>query len=185
MREFVIHLQDLAEDGKDYDLPIRPEWLTEMLQDAQLKSDPSAGPGRLTMHVQRNGQDVLVQGRVEARLIATCGRCLGDVSLGVATPLAVLFSARPDRPEPTEQDLTPEDLDREYFSGPQIVLDEVVRDHLVLEVPMQPVCDPDCSPLQIPEGVKPPAEAFDKRSRVDPRLAGLKDLAAKLPRDKE
>jgi uncharacterized metal-binding protein YceD (DUF177 family) len=49
---------------------------------------------------------------------------------------------------------------------------------------MQPLCSPDCKGIPIPERVLPPGKDFGGEGSVDPRLAPLNDLKAKLSEDK-
>ena len=56
-------------------------------------------------------------------------------------------------------------------------MDNIVREFLILEVPMQPLCSEDCAGIDIPAHVKAP-EDF---GAVDPRLAPLMKLKGALP----
>jgi uncharacterized metal-binding protein YceD (DUF177 family) len=50
----------------------------------------------------------------------------------------------------------------------------------VLEMPMQPLCSPDCTGIAVPKHVRPPEAAFGS-DKVDPRLAPLQRLRDKVP----
>jgi uncharacterized protein len=136
---------------------------------------------------QRSGDDILVTGHIKGRIVAECIRCLEDAVIDVDTQLASLFTARGEghRPKPEEEDLSPEELAREFYSGEDIVLDEVVRDAIILEVPMQPLCREDCPGIAVPDHVRPPADFGERKSAdgVDPRLSGLKALADQLKKE--
>jgi uncharacterized metal-binding protein YceD (DUF177 family) len=55
---------------------------------------------------------------------------------------------------------------------------------MILEVPMQPLCRPDCPGIEIPEHVRPPKD-FGANQDADPRFAPLKELASKIQQKKE
>jgi uncharacterized protein len=74
-----------------------------------------------------------------------------------------------------------EDVPREEFSGNEIPLDELVREHIVLELPMQPLCGDACPGIPIPAHVRPPADVFAEPGAVDPRLAPLQRLRDNVP----
>jgi uncharacterized metal-binding protein YceD (DUF177 family) len=76
--------------------------------------------------------------------------------------------ARPAPDDAEELDL--EGPDRETFAGDAIVLDGLVRELLLLEVPMQPLCRDDCPGIAVPEHVKGPADLFGDAGR--PRTLG-------------
>lgn len=187
MAEFTVQLRDIDDVGNDYAFTLSSEWMTRELADCQLR--PGQEPASLTLHVQMNGRDILLNGRVRASLLAECSRCLGDVPCRVDTSVIALLSPAPgsERHPPRDDDeveLSEEDTYRAHYSGTQIVLDELVREHLILEVPMQPVCRADCAGIAVPEHVRPPAEIFESPP-VDPRLAPLLKFKDKVPRNKE
>jgi uncharacterized protein len=178
---------------------MNPTWLDSHLQDAALRHDPELGAGELEVHVQDNGGgEYLVTGTLRAHVLTECGRCLGEAKLAVDTTIATMFArvaGRPgaaghgsDRRTKTEryerhadQDDEDDDLPREEFSGNEIQLDELVREHIVLEVPMQPLCGDACPGIAIPAHLRPPEDAFPGAGAVDPRLAPLQRLRDNVP----
>jgi len=187
MAELTIQLRDIDDVGKDFAFTLQPAWMEQELADCQLRPD---GEGELELHVQLNGNDVLLQGHVRAKLVAECGRCLGDVPCSVDTDVIALLSPAPGEghrhgsDSDEELELSEQDTYRAHYSGNEIVLDELVREHLILEVPMQPLCRPDCPGIPVPEHIRPPADVFDKPA-VDPRLAPLMKFKDKVPPKKE
>ena len=183
MAEFVLKVQDVDERGKDYEFPLTAAWLDAALSETPLRRDPAAPEGRFSLHAQRNGHDILVRGELETDLLVDCSRCLGDTKVHVHAPLTALLTSGADS-IPEEVELSSEDLDRARFVGNEVVLDEIAREHIVLECPMQPLCSDACPGIEIPDHLKPPAEEFGGAG-VDPRLAPLQQLKGKLSRNKE
>jgi uncharacterized protein len=181
MAELVLHVQNIDEEGKDFSFELKPAWLDVLLHDASLRADPAYGPATLQVHAQQNGVEYLVNGTLQAHLLTECGRCLADAKIPVDVHVATLYSRVSGKTLPKVQELTDDDLQREEFVGQEIVLDGLVREHLVLEVPMQPLCTPDCRGIPVPEHVRPPADVFASDGSVDPRLAPLLRLRDKVP----
>lgn len=182
MPQFVLKLQDIDSVGRQYSWPVRTEWLASELKGTDLSVDAARGEGRLDVTAQRSGADVLVTGRVSAGIVAECVRCLEDAKIAVDAELASLFTARGvgHRPPSDEEDLSPEELMREFFSGEEIVLDEVIREQIILDVPMQPLCREDCPGIEVPAHVRPPADfGAEAGEDLDPRMAPLKNLVAR------
>jgi uncharacterized protein len=181
MSEFEIKVTELEEGGKSFDLPVDPAWLDRVLDTPELRAAPDA-PGRLTFYASLSGTDVVVRGRIRTAVVAPCARCLADSRIDVDADLTALFSKRSDvRAAGGEIELMPEDLDREVYSGDTISLDAIVRDQVVLEVPMQVRCSEQCPGLAVPEHVRGPSSlaagpTLDGKA-VDPRLAPLLALA--------
>jgi uncharacterized protein len=183
MAEFVLKVQDVDDRGKDYEFPLTAAWLDSALGETPLRRDPAAGEGRFSLHAQRNGHDILVRGQLEADLLVDCARCLGDTRVHVQAPLTALLTSGADA-LPEDVELGSDDgIDRARFVGNEVVLDEIVREHIVLECPMQPLCSDACPGIAIPDHVKPHAEDFG--GGVDPRLAPLEQLRGKLSGNKE
>jgi uncharacterized protein len=187
MPELVLKVQDIDDRGKDYDFELTPVWLDAALADTSLRRDPSAGSGELHVHAQRNGREIFVTGDLDAELLVPCGRCLGDAKLPVHTTLTALLvpGSKADlATDPEEGELGEDEPERAYYEGHEVVLDELVREHLLLEAPMQPLCSADCKGIEIPPHLRPPAEDFGD-GKTDPRLRPLEKLRARLSGDKE
>jgi uncharacterized protein len=199
MSEFALQVVDIDEHGKDYSFELKQPWVEASLADANLHVDPDAGPGHLEVHAQKNGTEYLVTGHVRANLTTECVRCLGVAHVPVDTRFATLFvrSANAGHHGPghgghagkaghadeeIEVDEDDDELSREEFSGHEIVLDALIREYLVLETPMQPLCSEECTGIAVPKHVRPPEDVFgSSESKVDPRLAPLLRLRDKVP----
>lgn len=186
MASFVLQIQDLESSGKDWNFKISADWLASALRDSELRSDPSADPGRLHIQAQRSGIDVVVQSAIEARVVAECSRCLNNVPLDLSLSLTTLFTpASVGSASAIDEDDEADDLDREHYSGTEIVLDDLIREHIVLEAPMQPLCSESCPGIEIPEHVRPPEGVFGKEVRKESPFAALNKLKAKLAKNEE
>jgi uncharacterized protein len=183
MSAFVLQIQDLDESGKDWNFAIGADWLASALADTELRPGPQEG--RLQVHAQRNGMDVLVQGHIATQLTATCARCLKDVALDVDLALTALFSPEHTRPEDSEEiDVRLDEVNRDYYGGREIVLDPMIREYLLLETPMKPLCSEGCEGIAVPEHLRPPEQVFGD-SAPDARLAPLLKLKEALTKNEE
>lgn len=179
MSAFVLHLADFAASGeKAYEFPIPHEWLEEALADTEYGAPPAdAEPGSLEVTGRKMGADVLADGRIEVTLRVPCARCTETIDWPVDLHFTQLFTPRGAYEEQHAEDeveLTPQDLERETFTGDEIALDALVRENLILEVPMTPRCPEGCSAPEI-------AAILDKPEEKKPGpLAGLLDLKDKI-----
>jgi uncharacterized protein len=182
MSAFVLQIQDLDESGRDWSFAIGRDWLESALAGTELRA--GSRDGRLTVHAQRNGYDVLVQGRIEAQVVATCARCLEDAPLEVDLALAVLFSPQHTRPDGGDVDVRLDEVNRDYYAGREIALDPMVREYLLLETPMKPLCSEACEGILVPPHIQPPQDVFGE-SAPDARLAPLLKLKEALTKNEE
>ena len=183
MSAFVLQIQDLDESGKDWRFAVGREWLASALADSELRPGPE--DGELQVHAQRNGADVLVQGHISGKLAATCARCLGEVPLDLDLALTALFSPEHTRPDEDEEiEVRLDEVNRDYYGGREIVLDSMIREYLLLEAPMKPLCSESCEGIAVPEHVRPPEEVFGE-SAPDARFAPLLKLKEQLTKNEE
>ena len=183
MSEFVLQVQEIDESGKEYSFAVTHAWLRHELSDTEVRPDEDEPEGHLRLHAQRQGSDLVLHGHLRARLVTECARCLADALVPVDVEVGLLLTARGVelRAEPDELELTPEDLDREFYTGDRVVLDPVVREHLLVEVPIKPLCREDCPGIAVPASVAGPRDLSPRTGGgVDPRLAPLKNLVGKL-----
>jgi uncharacterized metal-binding protein YceD (DUF177 family) len=196
MASLVIPIHNLDTHGKDYVFALDRAWLDHAFEGTGVRGDAAANDGAVEVHAQRNGREILVHGKAHARLVTECGRCLKDLPLAVACDLAALYAPMEGTghgqghghgaDEEEDADIDPNEPDREFYSGEQVAIDELVRDYLLLEIPMQPRCDLgwSCPNLDVPEHMRGADGVHSESSgeeRIDPRLMPLKKLAKGEP----
>lgn len=121
-----------------------------------------------TARISRTPQGLLVQTEVEAMIQSECVRCLTDTDQALKADFTELYAFSLRNTSESEL-ILPED----GF----IDLGPLVREYLVLEIPINPLCRPDCIGLCAVCG-EPQGDQFHVHEveSGDPRLAVLKDL---------
>lgn len=145
----------------------------------EVGTDIIAVPAGTTLQVDARFESVLegvlATGTVEGVAQGSCVRCLEPVSLPVQAPFQELF-AYADR-ACHHQEVGDDDEDLSVLDGDLLDLEPVLRDAVVLQLPFQPVCRPDCPGLCAQCGAllaDYPGHAHDN---IDPRWASLQALA--------
>ena len=122
-------------------------------------------------HLTQTGQGILVQARFDANVEAECVRCLGDFNQNVIATIDELFthaSEKADDPQTTISDQATIDLT------------PMVREVFLIDMPIQPTCEPDCAGLCPHCGEnRNEVECSHPDSGIDPRMAVLKTLLSK------
>jgi DUF177 domain-containing protein len=129
--------------------------LVEDLADLGGSAARVAGPVRLAVSLQRIPEGIVVRGAVRARWRADCSVCLREIERDLDVHADELFE-----PDPVEGETYP-------ILGHEIDLEQLVRDTVLLELPLAPHCDEPC------EAAAPAGDAEDP---VDPRWAVLSEL---------
>jgi uncharacterized protein len=104
---------------------------------------PAAGMVRLL----RTDAGILVQGRIGTTIRLTCSRCLAEFVVGLQTAVEEEFRASGQFA--TDHRTSDEAADPALQIDDQHTLDlrEVVRQQLLLALPLHPVCRPECAGL--------------------------------------
>ena len=144
-----------------------------LLKDEWELTEPVTGQVRVT----NARQNVVVRGKAKTTVVLQCSRCLGDFGfpvdliLDVVVPLSTfnahLGALRVSDDGADGMELSPEDIAL-LFQEHALDVDELVRQAIVLEIPIQPLCEPNCPGL-------PEAQAYVERE-ADPRLSALQNL---------
>jgi len=153
---------------------------------------PTGADVELDLRLESVVEGVLVSGAATVPLSGECGRCLEPVSDELTVDLQELFSydgdaRRGHAPAPDGDEETAR------MEGDLLDLEPVLRDAVVLALPLTPLCREDCSGLCAECGVRlddlPAGEREEHgHDAPDPRWAGLAgalDPQTSTPQDQE
>lgn len=135
-----------------------------------------AGPdtAHVIISVFRFKKKVLAEGSIKTTVSLNCSRCLKAVAYPVETMFREEYNPAEDLDREEEQELTGRELDLSYYSNDELDISDLIREQVLLAVPMKPLCVEDCKGL-CPKCGKDLNEGACgcKTDEVDPRLAPL------------
>jgi uncharacterized protein len=138
---------------------------------------PAGAEVELDLTLQAVSEGVLVTGTASGPVAGECTRCLEPFTDHLELELTELF-AYPD--SATEQTTEEDEIYR--LVDDMIDLEPVLVDAVGLELPLQPLCEPDCAGLCPECGVRMAIAGSDHSHEIlDPRWAGLANFAADSP----
>ena len=105
---------------------------------------PEGGDLHLEMQLEDVSDGVLVTGVVTAPLVGECARCLDEFTSSTQVRFCELFATDPGESED----------DGYLLDGDLLDLEPALRDVLVLDLPLSPLCREDCQGLCSRCGVK-------------------------------
>lgn len=111
-------------------------------------------------------EGVLVSGTVTVTVSGECARCLDPVEWTETVPITELFLHEPG----------PEEEELPVLDGDLLDLEPVVRDAVVLALPLAPLCRDDCPGLCVECGARLADDPAHRHDVIDPRWAGLAGL---------
>ncbi len=125
----------------------------------------------------RRGEEVRVRGSIKTEVELLCDRCLAPRR----APLEVEFDTRfiPQEKAAGESDnveLLTEDLGLAAYEGDAVDLDDLVREQILLALPLRNLCGEDCKGLCQNCGADLNAgECSCEQKEIDPRWSALAD----------
>ncbi|PWV52858.1 uncharacterized protein BDW27_105201 [Nocardiopsis sp. L17-MgMaSL7] len=147
-----------------------------------MASVPKGQEIELDLRLEAVMEGVLVTGTVNGRLTAECSRCLDPLSEELEAGFQEMYRYPADDDVSVRSDEDADDDDEDYYlEGDLLDLEPVIRDAVVLALPLSPLCGPDCPGLCAECGVKL-ADAGPDHGHgdgVDPRWEALRDIAEK------
>ncbi|MFJ9373737.1 YceD family protein [Streptomyces sp. NPDC101455] len=148
---------------------------------------PEGAPVELDLRLESVMEGVLVTGTARAVAKGECVRCLEPLELSLEADFQEMFSypdaddrGRVKAETVGDAEESAEDEDRLFIEDGLFDLESVLRDAVVLALPMQPVCQDDCLGLCSECGVRLTDDPDHHHDAVDIRWAALQGLAGSL-----
>jgi uncharacterized protein len=134
----------------------------------------------LDLRLEAVMEGVLVSGTARAPLSGECARCLDPLTSSIEVELQELYVYSDTRSGESAED------DERRLEGDLIDLEPVVRDAMVLALPLSPLCRDDCPGLCTDCGVRLADAGPDHHhDAVDPRWAALQGMLDQRQEDQE
>jgi uncharacterized protein len=145
----------------------------------EMVSVPKGADIRLNIRLEAVMEGVLVSGTARVPIEGECARCLEPISKSVEVDFQELFVYTDTRSGGHAGE------DERRLEGDLIDLEPVLRDTVVLALPLSPLCRDDCPGLCPHCGVRlADAEPDHHHDAVDPRWAALQGLLDTDPETK-
>ncbi len=166
----------INERGLRFKRPLKQNWLVDMVGGDGAKYRPIEDGG-IELRVVRAERTVYITGEVRARLESDCSRCLGPAITDLALKVEVaLLPEDSQLAAGADGELANDGVGATTYSGDTIDLLELVRDEIVLELPMVALCRTECAGLCPKCGVSLNMEKCSCPAGIDSRWAVLQDI---------
>ncbi|GAA4613305.1 DUF177 domain-containing protein [Actinoallomurus liliacearum] len=141
---------------------------------------PEGADIELDFRLEAVMEGVLISGTARAPLTGECARCLEPVTSSIEVDFQELYVYSDTRSGESAEE------DERRLEGDLIDLEPVVRDAMVLALPLSPLCQDDCPGLCSECGVRlADAEPDHHHEAVDPRWAALQGMLDQRQEDQE
>jgi uncharacterized protein len=135
-------------------------------------------PIHLDALIRKTEERILIDGRISAHITMTCSRCLEQYEEYLEDRFEAVYLPQPavrEKEEEIELDVT--DLNVSYYKKDSIEIYELLREQVLLLLPLKPLCKADCAGLCPSCGHNLNEETCDcQKTTADPRFAVLEQL---------
>jgi len=104
---------------------------------------PLTSPIEAHLELRKSGQSVHVHGRLGGDIEVACSRCLKPVKRTLELPLDVTFHPMPEM-GPDKHELQMDEMDLDFYEGDSIDLGGLLREQVLLNMDIKPLCDENC-----------------------------------------
>lgn len=128
--------------GVSVDVRLPQEVLEKELSETGLDVRRTSVRLRATLSLIPGGELIEVRGEITGSLGLVCQRCLEEVDASLAVPLHAQFSPAPEKAQ--EDSFSLEEPDAWHHDHEFVDLLPMVREQIILAIPMQTVCQEQC-----------------------------------------
>src|SRR3569623_29709 len=165
---------NISDEGLSLNVPLSADWLKEECPDldAKLAREGLTFRG----HLSRQGEDAFMRGTLSGAFERSCSRCLEPATVQNRIPVQISFIASDE----DEVEDTMDEADGALFDGDEINIGPELREQILLNMPINPVCREACAGLCPTCGVNRIDTACDCASKQEPELGKLGAAQRKL-----
>jgi uncharacterized protein len=172
---------ELEREPIEFDLELTPG-AVDLGEEAE-QVGPLAAAGRAeVLHEHRGPKDVVadirLKGSFSGRFQVPCARCVEPVQIPLSAEFDLIFRPAEADSEALERSITAPETEIGYYLKDSLLLEDVLREQVLLSLPVRTLCKPDCKGLCQRCGVNRNSTACTcEKGPSDPRweaLAGLR-----------
>jgi uncharacterized protein len=135
-------IKDIPSDGMLDQQELTTELFAEALEGLDANLAATTGNVRVELHYDRDDENVFVHGDLKALVSLPCAKCLGPALVRVDVPLNMTFVA--DEGKISHSDDPLDDVDVATHDRVHVDLAPIIREQLILALPMSAKCRENC-----------------------------------------
>jgi len=144
MRKYFVDLKNLAHEKVSFEASFEPgvvDFGTENVQ--------QVGSLDWSASAERAGNEIRIAGSLNSEVELPCSRCLEPARIAISKPFDLFFRQRDEEmfDEDEEIKLTESETRTAFFTGTQLAITDILREQILLALPMKALCTLDCKGL--------------------------------------
>jgi uncharacterized protein len=179
-----IEIKELELHPIDFEEEFRPG-IIDFGADLRQKS-PLRASGRAQLVEERHGKherikDIRITGDLDTTVESDCARCLGPAVQKVNRTFDLLYRPLGSDGGRAELSVTAAEAEVGYYQGEGLLLEDALREQVLLDLPLKVMCREDCKGLCPHCGTDLNSNRCSCAEPLeDPRWSALRDLRSKL-----
>jgi uncharacterized protein len=184
LKDVLITPLQLVDEPLEINETIPPDTLDYSADVRQISPLPVQGTADLLIeHRSSNSQvnDIRLRATYHGNFEILCARCVEPVALPLAGEFDLIFRPEEADANPGERAITPDETEIGYYQESGLLLEDVVREQVLLSLPGRTLCKEDCKGLCSRCGQNLNlATCSCGEAPANPQWNALADLASKL-----
>ncbi|MBC7321292.1 DUF177 domain-containing protein, partial [bacterium] len=134
--------------------------------------------------IEKNGQEVFVKGVVSGEVELQCSRCLKDYKMPIRSLIELSYHPIEELNKEELVELKRDEMEVDFYREGLIDTEDIIRDQILLSIPMKPLCSEDC------KGICPVCGTDLNEfscgctvKEIDPRMAVLQSLLRRMKKN--
>jgi uncharacterized protein len=141
---------ELEREPIHFDLELKPGAI-DFGEEAEQMGNLAASGRAEVIHEHRGPReivpDIRLQGRFAGQFQVPCARCIEPVEIPLAADFDLIFRPIGADTEPPERSITAPETEIGYYQKDSLSLEDVLREQVLLALPVRTLCKPDCKGL--------------------------------------
>ena len=143
-------VSELEREPIEFDLGLPPKQVDLGDEAKQLGNLATSGLAEV-LHEHRGPKDIVadirLRGKFAGKFEVPCARCVEPVEIPLASDFDLIFRPVVADTEATERSITAPETEIGYYQGDSLLLEDVLREQVLLSLPVRTLCKPDCKGL--------------------------------------
>ncbi|MGA2168501.1 MAG: DUF177 domain-containing protein [Terracidiphilus sp.] len=177
-------VSELEREPIEFEVELAPGTVDLGEEAEQVGQLASAGRAEV-LHEHRGPRDIVadirLKGRFQGNFQVPCARCVEPVEIPLEADFDLIFRpARADSEAP-ERSITAPETEIGYYQKDSLLLEDVLREQVLLSLPVRTLCKPDCKGLCPRCGENRNSQACScEEGPSDPRWEALAGLRGRI-----
>jgi uncharacterized protein len=177
-------VSELEKEPIEFDLQLKAgavDYGQEAVQEGPLATSGLAE----VIHEHRGPKDIVadirLRGQFKGSFQVPCARCVEPVEIPLAAEFDLIFRPIGADADAPERSITAPETEIGYYQGDSLLLEDVLREQVLLSLPVRTLCKPDCKGLCPRCGKNRNLEACNcEAGPQDPRWEALAGLRGRI-----